>query len=96
MVWLVVVGVVLLVGVVVWGGFFRSWVSGRRVSWGWRDGFLMVYPNPGIQIGDFHWCKWRGRHAAPRPWKLGLGPGQLAEEGSELYERRMRYLRGEG
>lgn len=69
---------------------FRSKI--RSIEWG--DSFISLWPNPGFQIGKFHWCKAKGWHAGFRPNKEGLEPGTMADEGTELYEKRMAYTYG--
>lgn len=70
--------------------WFRSKL--RNIEWG--DAFISLWPNLGFQIGKYHWCKAKGWHAGFRPRNLGLQPGVLAEEGTELYKKRMAYVFG--
>lgn len=56
------------------------------------DNFVSLYPNPGIQLGSFHWCKARGRHQGWQPNKAGLRPGERIDEGEPGYKARMQYL----
>lgn len=32
----------------------------RALTFG-RGNYVRFYPNPGVAIGDFHWCRNRGR-----------------------------------
>ena len=86
-----VVSLILIVAVKVAIDYKNAKTGGYSLIYG-RDNFVRLTPNPGFQVYHFRWSKVNGRLDPYRPKKWGLGPGELAEDGTEMYARRMEYL----
>ena len=93
LIWLAVLVTVILLWRFFTSARFRS--KRRSIEFG-PDGFISLWPNPGIQIGTFHWCKARGFHEGWRPNKLGLNPKKKIDEGEPGYEARIKFLENLG
>ncbi len=60
------------------------------------DTHVRLYPNFGFQIGNVRWSKKHGRRPVYKPKKWGLGPGKIADEGTDLWNLRTEYYNDRG
>ena len=54
--------VLLILAILVVGALFKWQLPKqvRMITFGKRD-YVRFFPNPGLTIGAFHWCRYRGK-----------------------------------